>query len=589
MSGERTYQGRVVTDGVAIGPIVVLKRREGEILRMPLPADGIDAEIDRFRAAVATTRAEIERTQDRVEELVGSELAGIFDAHGLILGDRMFTEEVEQRIRDERVNAEWAVHETSQRIEEQFASIETEHLRERGEDMRDVTRYLMRALQGIAHHELAELGAGHIVVTDELTPSEALRLGRQGVAGMALEAGGPNSHTTIVARALKVPLVVGLGPISDSLSDNEPAILDAASGRLLVQPDREATASFRGMVDRARAQERVRSASRALPARTRDGVEIELHANVEFPEELEDAVRYGAQGIGLYRSEFLYIERSPELPSEEEHLELFRRMLEAMTPCPVVVRTFDLGGKKLARQILAREEENPSLGLRGIRLTLTRPDIFRSQLRALYRASVHGRLEIMIPMVSGLDEVRLFRALCAEVMAELRREGHAFDPEVPLGAMIEVPSAALMAGRLAQELEFLSIGTNDLIQYTLAVDRNNDRVAGLYQPLHPAILDLIGRIVEGVGERARLSLCGEMAANPLWSPLLIGAGLRRLSMAPALIPDVKHRIRRLDLASCVQLFAASTKFCTAGEVERALGKVIAESDLPVAGVSGPAE
>jgi phosphoenolpyruvate-protein phosphotransferase (PTS system enzyme I) len=375
-----------------------------------------------------------------------------------------------------------------------------------------------------------------------------------------------------------VPLVVGLGPISDLVADNETAILDATNGRLIVGPARESMARFRGMVDHIQAQESVRSASRVLPARTRDGVEIELHANIEFPEELEDAVRYGAQGIGLYRSEFLYIERSPELPTEEEHLELFRRMVEIMAPRPVVVRTFDLGGRKLARQILAREEENPSLGLRGIRLTLTRPDIFRAQLRALYRASAHGRLEIMIPMVSGLEEVELFRALCAEVRAELRREGHDFDPDVPLGAMIEVPSAALMAGRLARQLDFLSIGTNDLIQYTLAVDRNNDRVAGLYQPLHPAILGMLGHIVEQVGDSARLSLCGEMAANPSWSPLLIGAGLRRLSMAPTVIPEVKHRIRRLELASCRRLFAVSKNFGMTWEVERELRRVIAESD-----------
>jgi phosphotransferase system enzyme I (PtsI) len=572
---DRSIQGRAVSDGIAIGETIVLKRREGEILRIPVAAEAVEGEIARFQEALANTRLEIAKTRDRVEELVGHDLAGIFDAHHLILADRVFVDEISERIRSELVNAEWAVHETSERIQEQFAQIETDHLRERGEDLRDVTRYLLRSLQGISHHELSEIGCDRIVVADELTPSEALRLGRRGVAGLALEAGGPNSHTTIVARALKVPLVVGLGPVSDRISDRELAVLDARQGLLLIQPPAEVVERYREEQRTLSARESVRTASRELPATTRDGVEIGLFANIEFPEELDDALRYGAQGIGLYRSEFLYIERSPDLPDEEEHLELFRRMLSAMAPRPVVVRTFDLGGKKLARLLLERDEENPSLGLRGIRLTLARSDIFRVQLRALYRASAHGRLETMIPMVSGMEEVFLFRALCQDVMAELRREGHAFDPAMALGAMIEVPSAALIAGHLARELDFLSIGTNDLVQYTLAVDRNNDRVAGLYQPAHPAILELMSQAVLRVGAAARVSVCGEMAANPFWTPLLIGAGLRQLSMSPGAIPEVKQRIRALDAAVCAELVRTCCReLCTAAEVEAELRRVL---------------
>ncbi|HVS65818.1 MAG TPA: phosphoenolpyruvate--protein phosphotransferase [Thermoanaerobaculia bacterium] len=575
MTDGRSHQGRVVSDGLAIGRTAVLKRREGEILRIPVDPEAVDDEIERFRVAIATTSAEIGKTRDRVEELVGADLAGIFAAHDLILNDRLFVDEVVRRIRDELVNAEWAVHETSAGLEEQFARIETEHLRERGEDLRDVTRYLMRSLQGISHHELSEMSRDRIVVADELTPSEALRLGRRGVAGLALEAGGPNSHTTIVARALKVPLVVGLGAVSDRIGDGEVAILDARQGLLLVDPDPEVVERYRRELEDRSHRESERSASRALPARTIDDVLIGLHANIEFPEELEDALRYGAEGIGLYRSEFLYIERSPELPGEEEHFELFRQMLVTMAPRQVVVRTFDLGGKKLARQILERDEENPSLGLRGIRLTLSRSDIFRVQLRALYRASVHGRLAIMIPMVSGMQEVWLFQALCQDVMAELRREGHDFDPQVPLGAMIEIPSAALISGHLARELDFLSIGTNDLIQYTLAVDRSNDRVAGLYQPTHPAILELLSMVTQRVGDSARLSLCGEMASNPFWTPLLIGAGIRELSMSPGAIPEVKQRIRHLDARFCRETLEAMCKnFCTSIEVDEELRRVL---------------
>jgi phosphotransferase system enzyme I (PtsI) len=564
-------RGRGVSDGIAIGTTAVLHSRDHEVFRFPVAESALEAEAARFREAVAQTRREIRRTGDQVRRQVGEDLAGVFEAYELILCDELYAGAIEARIRSEQINAEWAVHLIALELGEKFARIESEHLRERGDDLRDVTRYLLRALQGISHHELSEIPGGVVVVADELTPSEALRLGRQGIAGLALEGGGPNSHTAIVARALGLPLVVGIGRLGDSIRDRQLAVLDGRDGTLLIDPEP-------AVVERYRAEQAVLSRhseelarGRHLDAVTLDGVEVQLLANIEFPDEIDEATRYGARGIGLYRSEFLYIEKSPALPTEDEHYELFRTMLEKLRPYPVIVRTFDLGGKKLAREVMDVNEENPSLGLRGIRLTLARPAIFRTQLRALFRAAVHGDLWIMVPLVSCLEEVQAFRDFCRDVLVELQREGVPHRGDVPLGAMVEVPAAAWIAEHLARALDFLSIGTNDLIQYTLAVDRSNEQVAALYQPLHPAILQTLRRIADaGIRGGARVSVCGEMAADPRFAPILIGAGLRHFSMSPLAIPLVKDAIRGLDAAGARALFDSCLCLSSASEIESRL-------------------
>ncbi|HUP24254.1 MAG TPA: phosphoenolpyruvate--protein phosphotransferase [Thermoanaerobaculia bacterium] len=576
------FRGRGVSDGVAIGTTALLQSRDHEVFRFPVAESAIEDEVARFHEAVAQTRREIQRTGEQVRRQVGEDLAGVFDAYDLILCDELYAGAIETCIRTDQVNAEWAVHRTATALGERFARIESEHLRERGDDLRDVTRYLFRALQGISHHELSEIAGGVIVIADELTPSEALRLGRQGIVGLALEGGGPNSHTAIVARALSLPLIVGVGPLGDSLRDRQVAVLDGRDGTLIIEPDA-------ATLERYRAEQRALTVfteslarDRDLPAVTLDGAEVELLANIEFPDEIAEARRYGARGIGLYRSEFLYIEKSPNLPSEDEHCELFRTMLEQLAPHPVIVRTFDLGGRKLAREVMDVDEENPSLGLRGIRLTLARPKIFRTQLRALFRAAVHGDLWIMVPLVSCIEEVRQFREFCKDVVSELAREGVAHRAEVPLGAMVEVPAAVWIADHLARELDFLSIGTNDLIQYTLAVDRSNEHVASLYQPLHPAILHALRRVADaGADGGARISVCGEMAANPRYAPVLVGAGLRHLSMSPLSIPLVKDAIRRLDAAAARELYDDCLRLSSASEIESRLAQW--ESSLALSG------
>ncbi|HYM27538.1 MAG TPA: phosphoenolpyruvate--protein phosphotransferase, partial [Steroidobacteraceae bacterium] len=506
----------------------------------------------RLAEAVAHARADLEATRASVGDDLGGDLAGIFDAHLLLLGDLKFVGRVEERIRTQRVNAEWAVHKTAEELDQRFAQMDNAYLRERGADLADVARHLLRCLQGTPHREVAELGPDAVVVADDLTPSDAIRLGRQHVLGFAIESGGRTSHTTIIARSLNLPAVAGLTGLTARLADEVPLIVDGEEGTVVLHPTPEAVARYRERRFDLQCRDRDLMMTRELAAVTRDGVPIALMANIDLPEEVEEAGCFGAAGVGLYRSEFLYIEKNPELPTEEEHLAIYRRLIETSAPHPAVIRTYDLGGRKLAREVMETHEDNPVLGLRGIRLTLSRPDIFRTQVRALLRAGLFGDLWVLLPLVSTLDELRSFRAVATDVAAELEREGLPFRRDIKLGVMIEVPAAAVIADLLAREVDFFSIGTNDLIQYSLAVDRNNEHVASLYQPLHPAILRMLRHVIDSAhaapGGGIDVGLCGEMAGDTRHALLLVGMGLRRLSMSPRRIPEIKTWLRRSSAA-----------------------------------------
>ncbi|MDX1384563.1 MAG: phosphoenolpyruvate--protein phosphotransferase [Thermoanaerobaculia bacterium] len=539
--------GNGVSGGVAIGRAVCIADAADDVLRFQLAEHEIGAEIERFHEARHEAVGELRKARAKTGRMLGTDIAGILDAQALLLEDASFGERIVSRIRHREVNAEWAVLEVCRELESRFAEIEADYLRERGEDLRNVAHYLLRALQGVSLHELSEIEGDVVIVARELTPSDALRYARQHVVGFALEAGGETSHTTIILRGLNLPAVAGLDGILDLATDRDPMVIDAESGQVVLHPTPEVLEAYRSQAEAAREREQALAETRQLPARTVDDVEIELLANLELLDEVGDALRFGSAGIGLYRSEFFFIERSPELPSEEEHYDLFRRLLEELSPLPVVVRTFDLGGRKLARALQPKEEENPALGLRGIRLTAARPEILRPQLRALFRAAATGDLRVMVPLVTTVDEVRGFRRLCGEVVSELEAEAIEHRADVPLGAMIEVPAAALLVDHLARQVDFLSIGTNDLIQYALAVDRNNEDVADLYQPTHPAVLRLLETVVSGAIEAGcEVSICGEMAADTEITPFLLGLGLRRFSMSPRSIPLVKERIRGID-------------------------------------------
>lgn len=565
----QVLNGMGVSGGIAIGRAVCLETRGPEVFRLHVSESHVEGEIARLREGIQHARGELQRLRARAEEDLGNDLAAIFDAHVLLLSDAKFLGRVEERIRTQQVNAEWAVHKTAEELDERFSHMEDPYIRERSEDLTDVSRHLLRSLQGIAHHDLSELPSDIVIVADDLTPSDAIRLGRERVIGFAIESGGRTSHTTIIARSLNIPAVAGLTGIMSRLRDEAPVIVDGETGSVILHPSDEVIRQYRTRKAELERRDRDLLATRELAAVTRDGVGVELMANIDLPEEVEEVPLFGACGIGLYRSEFLYIEKSPQMPTEEEHVEIYRRLVEFAAPNPAIIRTYDLGGRKLAREMMATQEENPVLGLRGIRLTLARPEVFRRQIRALYRAGLYGDLWIMLPLVSTVEEVRQFRAFADEVMAEMEREGVPFRRDVRLGIMIEVPAAAMIADILAREVEFFSIGTNDLIQYSLAVDRNNEHVASLYQPLHPAILRMLRFVIDSARAAGiEVSLCGEMAADPRYALLLVGLGLRRLSMSPRQIPEVKTWIREATAAGLAELVAGCLEHSTAAEVQR---------------------
>ncbi|MBV8199391.1 MAG: phosphoenolpyruvate--protein phosphotransferase [Acidobacteria bacterium] len=580
-AGMQVIRGMGVSSGVAIGRSVIIETRAQDIYRLPIQDDQLDAEVARLREAVAYARQDLERTRGEVGEDLGSDLAGIFDAHLLLLSDIKFLGRMEERIRTQKVNAEWAVHKTAEELDQRFAQMDNAYLRERGADLTDVARHLLRCLQGTSHHETSELAPDTIVVADDLTPSDAIRLGRQRVLGFAIESGGRTSHTTIIARSLNLPAVAGLTGLTKQLVDDVPLIVDGEQGTVTLYPTPEVVEHCRTRRFDLQCRDRDLMMTRELAAVTRDGVAVSLMANIDLPEEVEEGVCFGAAGIGLYRSEFLYIEKSPLLPSEEEHVAIYRKLVEAAAPHPAVIRTYDLGGRKLAREVMETHEENPVLGLRGIRLTLSRPDIFRTQVRALLRAGLFGELWVMLPLVSTLDELRRFRAFTAEMAGELEREGLPFQRNQRLGVMIEVPAAAVMADMLAREADFFSIGTNDLIQYSLAVDRNNEHVASMYQPLHPAILRMLRHVIDSArAANIDVGLCGEMGGDTRHALLLVGMGLRRLSMSPRRIPEIKTWLRRMAAGELAELALRCMSFSTAGEVQQQVERFFEAAMVP---------
>jgi phosphoenolpyruvate-protein phosphotransferase (PTS system enzyme I) len=570
-SEMQVLRGMGVSGGIAIGKAVCIETRGPDVFRIPLAVDQIEEEVSRLYEGARHARHELMRTREKAGEDLGNDLAAIFDAHVLLLSDPSFLGKVVERIRNNQVNAEWAVKKTAEELDERFAHIDDSYIRERSEDLTDVSRHLLRSLQGISHHELSELPDDVVIVADDLTPSDAIRLGRARVIGFAIETGGRTSHTTIIARSLNLPAVAGLTGVIGKVGDQASIIVDGESGTIILHPTPDVLAEYRTRKAELTRRDDAWLASRELLPVTTDGVEIKLMANIDLPEEVAEVGPFGACGIGLYRSEFLYIERSPHLPTEDEHIEAYRLMIEAAAPHPAIIRTYDLGGRKLAREVMDTREENPVLGLRGIRLTLARRDVFRTQIRALYRAAIYGDLWIMLPLVSRLEEVRAFRAFAAEMIEELEREELPFRQDVRLGIMIEVPAAAMIADMLAREVDFFSIGTNDLIQYSLAVDRNNEHVADLYQPLHPAILRMLRFVIDSAREAGiEVSLCGEMASDPRYALLLAGLGLRRLSVSPRAIPDVKTRIRERSMAELTELAQECLQYATAEDVQKHL-------------------
>lgn len=564
----RTYKGTGVSPGIAIGRALLIETKVASAYRVPIKEEELEREVARFREALDKTISDLRALRQTVSRSMGEEYASIFDAHAMIASDPSFADKVIQKIESEQVNAEWAVAEVEDELEARFSSFDNEYLRDRGADIKDVGESLLKNLLGIAHHDLSEIEHDVIVLADDLTPSDAVRFNRRPVVGFATETGGRTSHTSIITKSLFMPAVIGIPRLTEIVDNEEMVIVDGYEGTIVVNPSPALIKEYLSRVSRHEEYEAELLQNRSLEAITKDKRTISLQANIELVEELGDATKYGAEGIGLYRSEFLYISKSPNLPSEDEHMAIYRELVESVAPHWCVIRTFDLGGKKLAREIMGSKEDNPVLGLRALRLCMKHRDMFKTQLRALLRASAFGKLKIMFPLVSGVQELRQVKSLIREVQRELTAEGIAYNPDLQIGIMIEVPSAAIIADLLATETDFFAIGTNDLIQYSLAIDRSNENVGYLYEPLHPALLRLIKFVIDsGKAAGIPVSMCGEMASDPLSAIILLGLGLEVFSMNPSSIPVIKNVLRSLRYKDCKRIAEIALTKKTAQEIE----------------------
>ncbi|MBP7950037.1 MAG: phosphoenolpyruvate--protein phosphotransferase [Verrucomicrobiales bacterium] len=572
---ELRFVGLGVSPGIARGPLLLGE----DVFEKPdlqeIPADSVSGELLRFDEALALTREQIRGLQIQVEAEIGSKDAEIFDAHLLMLEDRTVLDEVRQRIRNRPQQAEGAFYGVMSRYIENLRKIDDDYLRERTLDFEDVARRVVRNLMGKTHG--AAHDRPHILLVHELTPSAAASMDRSKVLGLITEAGSHTSHGAIIARSMGIPAVVGLHDITTRFHSGADCLVDGYQGIFILQPSEDTVAEYEVTRRQKSALARHLGEMRDAPAITRDGRSVILSANIEFQSEMPQVTAAGAEGVGLYRTEFFYLNRR-DLPGELEQAENYSRVAAAAGPQGVIIRTLDIGGDKLHHHMhRGIEESNPFLGWRGIRVSLTEQDLFKTQLRAALRASQHGRVRLMFPMISGLEELREARRVLAECQQELSAEGIPFDPAVEVGCMIEIPSAAVIADALAREVDFFSIGTNDLIQYTIAVDRGNERVADLYQPCHPAIL----RLMKSVADASRAAgiwtgVCGEMAGDISLTPLLIGLGFEELSVASVQLPMVKYAIRKLEAAACDQALAEVLRLTDAERIYERIREVSLE-------------
>jgi phosphotransferase system enzyme I (PtsI) len=575
-STNRLLKGFAASSGIVMGRALLVHRGRVSILHKAIEARQVSAEIKRFKRAIQNSRAQLREIKEKILAEEVRRHFFILDVHLMILEDTMLIQDTIELIKTRRINAEWALDIIIGKLSAAFDTIEDEYLRERKNDVSYVAQRIFRNLVGKGYDDLARIKGNVIVVAHDLSPADTIQMNLNHVAGFITDIGGRISHTAILSRSLGIPAVVGLETATSMINGGDLLIIDGYAGTVIINPDEATSGEYSERQKQIRLLEREVLKYAALPAETRDGYRIRMGANIELAEEVSMAISQGAEGIGLYRTEFLYLNRE-DPPPEEEQFHTYKGIVEGMAPGSVVIRTLDVGGDKFLTNYGYDHEVNPALGLRAIRFSLREPQLFKTQLRAMLRASAFGKLRTLLPMISGIAEIRKAKVVLEEAKEELRGEGIPFDEGIEVGAMIEIPSASIIADALANEVDFFSIGTNDLIQYALAIDRLNEHVSYLYEPLHPAILRMIKGVVEA-GHRAgiEVAICGEMAADPAYILILLGLGLDELSMNPLYIPRVKKILRSSSYEEARQLLDEVSLLPTAAEIAESVNKRMAE-------------
>ncbi|MCU0650847.1 MAG: phosphoenolpyruvate--protein phosphotransferase [Candidatus Omnitrophica bacterium] len=562
-----TLKGIAAAPGINIAPAYKFGKEEFDIPRTPIKPEEIPVQIQLFEESLIATRKEIIELQKRIATEMGQEEAQIFDAHLLVLEDRMLIEEVISRLKKDQVNVPFIFSEVLKKYIQVFSKIEDEYLRERISDLNDVGKRVLRNLLGKEHRSLKDLQDRVVVVAHDLSPSDTAAMHKQMVCAFVTDIGGKTSHTAIMAKSLEIPAVVGLGESISKIKTGDILIVDGTMGVVIINPDEETLKIYREEEQKLRGVAEKFLQVKDLPAVTLDGKTVNVAANIELPDEIPSVKIHGGQGIGLYRSEFFYMNRK-DAPTEEEHFHAYKYVAEEMKPDPVIIRTLDLGGDKFLSQFDMPKEIKPFLGWRAIRFCLANPDIFKMQLRAILRASVYGKLKLMYPMISGIEELKQANTILDECKEELRKLRQPFDENLEVGVMIEVPSAAMTADLLAKEVDFFSIGTNDLIQYALAVDRTNEKVAYLYEPAHPAVLRMIKNIIDAAhANNIWVGMCGEMASDELFTLVLLGLGLDEFSMPSLAVPQIKYILRSITMSEAQKIAGEAMTLTTAKAVE----------------------